>query len=231
MVLISSGAPDYVFTDIREAAGVRYMETHSNPNLVDVDNDGDLDLFITGVYVGYKSQLYLNRLAETGSLRFELYNYPSGIWVDNGWGSAWADYDNDGDLDLFATELWRNDLAAADNNWIKIEARGRTANHAAIGARITVEAGGKTYVREIQGGSGTTTQDDLVAHVGIGGAAVIDRVTVKFPGGGTASETNVEPNQTLTIIDPEDGDDDTADDDDNPPDDDGDDDDDEGCGC
>ena len=233
MVLLSTGAPDYTFTDVREDVGVQYCETHSNPTLFDADNDGDLDLLITTVYVGYQSHFYLNKLVEEGELRFELATYASGMWIDNGWGSATADYDGDGDLDLFATGLWRNDVPDV-GNWIKIKAVGWAANFAALGARITVQAGGQTYLREIQGGTGTTTQDDLVAHIGLGDATLVDEITVAFPGGSTETLTDVAPNQTVTVTDTQeppppddDDDDDTADDDDDDNDDAADDDDDD----
>ncbi|NLH51180.1 MAG: CRTAC1 family protein [Myxococcales bacterium] len=237
-VLLSNGAPDFGFADVRGDVGVRYIETHSNPNLIDVDNDGDLDLYITDVYVGYKSQLYLNRLVEEGSLRFELYNYQGGILVDNGWGSAWADYDGDGDLDLYSYGLWRNDFPAG--NWLKVKAVGQKANRAAIGARLTLEANGKTYLREIQAGSGTTTQDDLIAHFGLNEATVVDRLTVAFPGGSTEVLEDIPVNQTITVTDTaapdadDDDDNDSHDDDQSPGpsgDDDDNDDDDSGCGC
>ncbi|MDP8221818.1 MAG: CRTAC1 family protein [Candidatus Lernaella stagnicola] len=252
MVLLSSGEPDFEFTNVFAESGVEYCETHSNPNLVDVDNDADLDLFITTVYVGYQSHFYLNRLVEDGALSFEPATYAAGIWVDNGWGSAWADYDGDGDMDLFATGLWRNEIAD-QGNWIKIKAEGWAANAAALGARISVTVGETTYLREIQGGTGTTVQDDLVAHIGVGDAETIDEIVVDFPGGSTEVLTDVAVNQVLTVTDtqeptPIDDDDDTSDDDNtsdddtsgadddtfggaNDTDDADDDDDDSGCGC
>jgi ASPIC and UnbV/FG-GAP-like repeat len=250
MVLLSSGAPDYEFENVFAESGVEYVETHSNPNLVDFDNDGDLDLFITSVYVGYQSAFYRNRLVEDGALSFELATYESGIWVDNGWGSAWADYDGDGDMDLFATGLWRNDTTDT-GNWIKIKAVGWAANHAAIGAKIDATVGATTYRRTIHGGSGTTTQDDLVVQIGVGDADTIDTLTVSFPGGSTETLTDVAVNQLVTVTDtqepapPTDDDDTTSDDDDTTGDDDDDDDndddvaagddddddDDDGCGC
>jgi hypothetical protein len=61
MVYLSSGWQEgYAFTDYREASGVPYVETHSDPSLVDIDNDGWLDLFITQVYDGWRASLYRN---------------------------------------------------------------------------------------------------------------------------------------------------------------------------
>lgn len=251
MVLINNGAPEWNFTNIFETSGVRYCETHSNPNLVDVDLDGDLDLYITSVYVGYLSQFYLNRLVEDGELQFELYNYESGIRVDNGWGSAWADYDGDGDMDLFSYGLWRNDFPAKNGSWLKVKVEGTTTNRAGLGARIAATVAGKTYLREVQGGSGTTCQDDLVAHFGLGDASLIDRLEVAFPGGAVDVLTDLQVNQTVTVIEgstaADDDDDDNNDatpgdddDDDLTPgddddaaasDDDDDDDDNDDCGC
>jgi len=249
MVLLNNGAPDWTFTNVFETCGVRYCETHSNPNLVDVDLDGDLDLYITSVYVGYLNHFYLNRLVEDGELQFELYTYESGLRVDNGWGSAWADYDGDGDPDLFSYGLWRNDFSAKDGAWLKVKVQGTTTNRAGLGARIAVSAGGKTYLREVQGGSGTTCQDDLVAHFGLGAAALIDRLEVAFPGGATEVLTDLQPDRTVTVVEGsttgDDDDDDAAPGDDDDDDsltpggdddtgasaDDDDNDDDDNCGC
>lgn len=176
MLYVSSGPPDWTFTDVREAAGIGYYETHSDTALGDYDNDGWLDLFVTGIYKGYRSFLYRN----LGALSFEEATYPEGIFVDNGWGAAWADMDNDGDLDLAVRGgPFRND--APRGNWIEIRLVGQTANRAAIGARVRLTAGGRTQTRQVEGGKGTTTQNSLTLHFGLGQATQADRVEISWP--------------------------------------------------
>jgi len=176
MLYVNGGAPDYTFTDIREVAGIRYYETHSDTALGDFDNDGFMDLFVTGVYVGYRSFLYHHQ----GNLTFTDETYNAGAQVDNGWGAAWADIDDDGDLDLISRRLYRNDLETT-GSWLKVRLLGTVSNRSAIGARVTVSAGGQTYLRQVEGGKGTTTQNALTLHFGLGQATVADRVEIVWP--------------------------------------------------
>jgi len=174
MLYINDGPPDWGFTEQREDWGITYSETHSDPAFGDFDNDGLLDLFITDVYAGYQGFLYRN----LGS-RFQDVTYPSGIRIDNGWGVTWADYDNDGDLDLLANRLYRNDYPNP-GNWLKFRLHGTKANAAAIGAVVRVKAEDREWVRQVEGGKGTTTQNPLTVHVGLGNSRA-ESFTVRWP--------------------------------------------------
>ena len=193
MVLINDGSGQ--FTDEAAARGIYYRETHSNPVLFDADNDGDLDLFITNVYDGRDSDFYEN----DGDGFFTLRNWESGLVVQNGWGAAAADYDNDGDVDLVAYNLFRNDLDSS-NHWLQVRAVGTDANTAALGAVIQVEAGGLSQLRMVSGGSGTSSQDSATQHFGLGAADAVDSVTVWFPyQDDPVTVSDVEPDQRLWI--------------------------------
>jgi hypothetical protein len=197
MLYVNSGAPDYTFTDAREAAGITYYETHSDTALADYDNDGRLDLLITGVYVGYRSFLYKNE----GGLAFTDVTYGAGLFVDNGWGAAWADYDDDGDLDLAVRGgPYRNDVAGG--NWLKIRLVGQFANRAAIGARVRVRTGDRIQMRQVEGGKGTTTQSSLTLHFGLGEVSTADEVEITWPTWPPQSEVfqQVTANRTITYI-------------------------------
>ncbi|MDY0000354.1 MAG: CRTAC1 family protein [Polyangia bacterium] len=196
MLYVSSGPPDYTFLDQREASGIRYSETHSDVAAGDYDNDGLLDLFITGVYVGYRSFLYRN----LGGLRFSDETYAMGALVDNGWGAAWADFDNDGDLDLVSRDLFRND--APSGRYLKIRLRGTISNRAAIGARVKLQAGGQSMTRQVEGGKGTTTQSSLTLHFGLGEAERAELVEITWPTWPPLTETyaDLEVNRTATFI-------------------------------
>ncbi len=178
MVLRNDG--DQAFEDIAAEAGIHYRETHSNPTVQDFDNDGDWDLFVTCVYDGRFSELYLN----DGSGSFTQANYESGAIVHNGWGSAASDYDNDGDVDLLAYDLFRNDTAAAGNHFVQVRAiGGLTANWAALGAVVEVDVSGQTLMSHVSGGSGTGCQDSQYLSFGLGEATEIEAIRVTYPGG------------------------------------------------
>ncbi len=205
-----SRLPTPLFTDRRAASGIRYEETHSDPAWADVDNDGDLDLYITSIYEGRRSFLYLNQLRNdlwTPSSRlpppFDDVTWLSGTRVFNGWGCAFADFDNDGYEDLVVgsgsgVKLFRNDTKNG-NNWLEVRVIGKKFNRAGIGARVIVTQGKSRQIREVEGGKGTTSQNSLVQHFGLGRLDKPVMVEVKF---GPKSRTvlkGVKPNQLITV--------------------------------
>jgi hypothetical protein len=106
-----------------------------------------------------------------------------------GRGSAFLDYDDDGDLDVVLVGnngpamLLRNDTNLGHNSVrLTLAGDGKTANASAIGAQVTVEAGGKTYRRDVTGGRGYLSQSELPVTIGLGPTATIDKVTVRWPG-------------------------------------------------
>ena len=201
-VLINDGAG--MFEDEAEARGIYYRETHSNPTLFDADNDGDLDLFITAVYPERDSDLYLN----DGTGHFTMYNAEGGVIVHNGWGAAVADPDQDGDQDLLAYALYENRSSTNGNHWLQVTAVGGMrgadttlgrANRSAIGAVVQVTSGTVTQLRHVSGGSGTTSQDSLTQHFGLGGETAADEVRVLFPGGAEVVVDGVEADLHLWV--------------------------------
>lgn len=177
-VLLNDG--DGGLTDVAAERGIVYQETHSNPTLLDIESDGDLDLFVTEVYDGRPTDVYTN----DGAATFTPARLYAGITTENGWGSAAADVDRDGDQDYLASTLFLN--ARADGHWVELRLVGDGAsNRAAIGATAKVTAGGKTLIRSVSGGNGTGCQDSATLHFGLGAATTIDQVEVWFPGGAT----------------------------------------------
>jgi len=178
----------------------------------DYDNDGYLDLFVAND-LGENNFLYHNEGEGTFS------KVVDGPVVNDGgasWGCAWADFDNDGDLDLFVANggadaatpppaepsfLYRND--GGTNSWFLVRLTGIASNRSAIGAKVRVLAtiGGKSFwqLREVSGGGGWCSQNDLRAHFGLGDASQVDLLRIEWPSGIVQELTNVAPNQVLTI--------------------------------
>ncbi|HVT18865.1 MAG TPA: CRTAC1 family protein [Thermoanaerobaculia bacterium] len=111
--------------------------------------------------------------------------------VDNdldGRGIAVADFDNDGLLDFYQTNkdqpslLYRNRTAAA-GNWLELKLAGTRSNRDAVGARVTVRAGGNLLIREVNGGNGFAAQSSTRLHFGLGAATKLDSLEIRWPSG------------------------------------------------
>ena len=191
-VLLQSG--NGTFRNDAERRGIQYRETHSNPVLFEADNDGDVDLFITCIYAGRDSDFYEN----DGAGFFTLRNLESGLVVQNGWGAAAADIDNDGDVDVAASGLYLN-RGLGDGHFLQVRAVGVGTNTSAIGAVVEVRANGRNQLRAVSGGSGTTSQDSLVQHFGLGDATEAERITVRFPYGESVTIQNVAADQRVWV--------------------------------
>ena len=183
---------------------------------VDYDNDTDLDLGIVNGHV-MNSPGHVRPGATEAQRKLLLRNGGGGRLTDVGRqsGSGFAservgrtlvagDIDNDGDLDLLVTnnganaELLRNEGGTA-NNSVLIQLTGSTSNRSAVGARVRLTAGGTTQVREVKAGSSYLGQNDLRVHVGLGKAARIDRLDVRWPNGQNEIVEGAAANQILTV--------------------------------
>lgn len=111
-------------------------------------------------------------------------------------GTATADFDNDGDLDIVINNnpgdsgraelsratLLRNNVGER-RNWLAIELRGTASNRDAVGALVTVEAGGEKFTRLVTAGSGFASQQSARLYFGLGDRTQVDVVTVRWPNG------------------------------------------------
>lgn len=106
-----------------------------------------------------------------------------------GRGCAFADIDGDGYPDIVLTanggpaRLLRNE-GAAGNNWVRLvlEGDGVRSNRSAIGARVTLEAGGVVQHRQVTAARGYLSQSELPLTFGLGKATTVDRITIQWPG-------------------------------------------------
>ena len=177
--------------------------------LFDYDNDGHLDVFIANGHPHHEYPENAVLLRNDGKAVFADVASRSGEYFGTKkWysrGAAYADIDDDGDLDLLVMDLnghphlLRNDGGNEVNNWLKVDVRRADGKVAALGARVTVVAGGLPMIDDIAPVRGYLSQNDPRAHFGLGQSARADRVTIRWPDGRTKELTDVPANQILKV--------------------------------
>jgi enediyne biosynthesis protein E4 len=208
---------DGTFTDVTLAAGLGANTQFLGWGtlFVDVDNDGWPDLFMANGHV--YPEIEGKSLSASFRQRKILYwNQHNGKFKDisleagpgittpfNSHGVAAADFDNDGAVEILvnnshdAPSLLKN--YGTHENWILLKLMGTKSNRDAIGARVTLYADGHQQLQEVRSGGGYISQSDFRLHFGLGKAAKVDRLEIRWPSGLIDKLENVQANQIVTI--------------------------------
>jgi len=206
---------DGAFEDATGEAGVASGGWGWGACFIDFENDGDLDIYHTN---GWSLVDDMNNFefdvsrafVADGTGRFEDRARELGLAdTEEGRGIVCADFDNDGDVDIFqlhrstivAATLWRNDTN--NNNFLSVKLNGAAPNTEAAGARITIDYGGATQMREISIASNFVSQNPTVQTFGLGIAAQVDELTIQWPDGRGTVLTNIQADQIITVDHPD----------------------------
>jgi hypothetical protein len=207
------------FEEATEAAGIREPTKNVlsfGGGFFDYDNDGWLDLFIANghVYeevekttpdVHYKQINSLFHNEANGRFRDAVKTAGPGFTIPYaGRGAAFADFDNDGNLDVVVGNnndppLLLHNSGARGHHFAVFKLVGVRSNRDAMGARIAIKAGGVTQIREIAGAGSYLSQSDLRAHFGLGAATKIDSVEVRWPSGIRQSFRDLAPDRFYVL--------------------------------
>jgi len=206
------------FDDLTHAAALAVNTQYVcwGVDFVDLDNDGWLDIFqVTGtvypevekVYPNYKfkTQRVVYRNLRNGSFE-EVSDLcgPAVLEPHSSRGCAFGDFDNDGNIDILIMNqneppsLLHN-RNGTGNHWLSVKLVGTRSNRSAIGARVRVTAGGRGQIREVLSGSSYISQSDLRQHFGLGTAAKVEQIEIRWPSGAVERVPDVDADQFLTI--------------------------------
>lgn len=121
-----------------------------------------------------------------------------------GRGSATADFDNDGRMDLLAVDfegpvmLLKNSTAAT-HHWITLDLRGAAHNVFAYGAHVTGKVGERVWTAELSPASSYLSSSDMRIHWGLGDCSSLDSITIRWPSGAKQTLTNIAADQILRV--------------------------------
>ena len=232
-VLQNDSIGDPVFSDISFYAGMAETDWSWTPSVTDFDNDGYRDILITNGFPkdvtdhdfgAFRSKAYnlaskKDLLAQIPQVKISNYAYKNNgdltfKDVTEEWGmslpsfsngAAYADLDNDGDLDYVVNNIAdkafvykNNSREVNQSNYLDIKFAGDSLNKNGLGAFAELHYNGAQQVFENTPYRGYLSSVTPVAHFGLGSVAKIDSVIIKWPNGQMQLIQNVKANQLLT---------------------------------
>jgi len=207
------------FSEVATAAGIRTPSLRYlgwGVGCLDLDNDGWSDLFIVNGHV-YPQVDVLTAGAKYRERKLVFQNQRDGTFRDvsaaagdavampeASRGAAFGDLDNDGMMDVVvenidgSPSILRND-SPSSNHWVTLQLVGTRSNRLAIGAKVKLVAGALVQIDEVRSGGSYLSQNDMRVHFGLGNAAMIDRVEIRWPSGQSEILQNLAADRFYTV--------------------------------
>lgn len=199
---------------IKTGAGIGIDQIEAGGNYVvsaDFDNDEDLDIYAsTTTQISNVPDVFYENIGGT------FIKHEVGVDSLEGVGQtlAVADFDLDGYIDIYVThgsgnfpfnngahQLLKN--LGHGNNWLQIDLEGISSNRDGIGTKLILTAGGKTQIREQNGGLHRYAQNFDRIHFGLGSNEKVEKLELFWPSGITQVVTNIPANQIIRIVEKE----------------------------
>jgi tetratricopeptide (TPR) repeat protein len=199
------------FEDVTNAVGLARVAPVMGANFGDLDNDGFLDVYLGTGAPSYAAIVPNLMFRNVSGRRFaDVTNATGTGHLQKGHGIAWADIDDDGDLDIYANiggflpgdvysrALFRN--PGHGNGWLRVRLEGVKSNRPGLGAKIRlVLPDGSLRYREVTGG-GSFGASPLEQHIGVGKFDQIKQLEIEWPASGTKQTfTDVRANQRIVV--------------------------------
>lgn len=209
------GTADGKFEDRREQYGFTRVTQPMGCNTGDIDNDGFLDFYIGTGFVDYEGLIPNLLFHNDAGQKFSDITFSANVGhLQKGHAVSLADFDNDGDLDVFAVMGgWFSGDAFAralfanpgnKHNWLDVQLRGQQSNRYGIGARMHVtltKSNGETqHIYRWMDSGGSFGANPLRAHFGLSDCERIDSLEVHWPTTGkTQKFSGIQANQLIQI--------------------------------
>jgi hypothetical protein len=204
---------DGTFTDVSDKSGISQFVGRTMGVTAadyDFDNDGLLDILIFHGGLIHLIPQEHTVFKGLGNGHFADVSQDAGSVLSTrttARGACFADYDNDGKVDAFLVNLGGkgtlvHNVSTNTGHWLALKLKGSKSNRDGIGAKVEVFAGGKRWTAERVAGSGYLSQDDGRMHFGLGSAASVDKVIVRWPSGVEQTIEKQGVDRVLTVEEP-----------------------------
>ncbi|SPE40678.1 ASPIC/UnbV domain protein [Candidatus Sulfopaludibacter sp. SbA3] len=209
----NNGKCDFEDVTVPSGLGVETRYTTWGAAMIDLDNDGEPDLFcVTGsIYPELNLPAYPFRTPRVvfrnlGGGKFEELLDQAGPGVSaahSSRGCAFGDFDNDGDIDVVVINLneppslLRNDVTGG-GHWLKVKLVGTKSNRSAIGATVIARYGGKQQAQAVLSQSSFYSVNDFRLHFGLGTERAGD-LEIRWPNGAIERIAAVACDRIVTI--------------------------------
>jgi hypothetical protein len=184
---------------------------------IDLENDGWPDLFVVNGHV-YDNVSQIQPDVPYRQPILLLSNQNARKFVDIvpalapeiqrtlvGRGSATADFDNDGRVDLLAVDfegpvMLLENRTPTKNHWLQLDLRGTAPNVFAYGARVVGKTANRIWIAEVSPASSYLSSSDPRIHWGLGEFSRLETLTIRWPDGGETTMQDVAADQTLRVV-------------------------------
>jgi len=192
--------------------------------LADFDTDGWPDCFVVNGYVDnnhpdypYGEPPLLLQNVQVGddrfNRRFQIATREVGSYFDTthvGRGVAFGDIDDDGDIDIVVNHkdappaVLTNETPREGRHWLGFDLEGSVGNRDAVGAKIIIETGQRTIIRQRKSGRSMLSSNDPRVLVGLGDIEAVQQVVIRWPSGRETVLDDVPLDTYLDVVEPED---------------------------